>query len=367
MANKTKKCKNCGAEIDSKAVVCPKCGAKCKKPFFLQPWLFVVLGLLVLIVIVGSASKNKSNTPGGADANASAAPADQTAVPGETAASQPVEAVTPKPAPVEKSEYVVGDEVMDGKLRLIYVRSGEYVSDNQFSQPKEGYKYISLTFAAINEGNSDEHISYFDFEAYADGYSAEQYYGSDNGLSATLSPGRSTVGDVIFEVPKDAEKIEVEYEVNVFTDKKIKFIYEGEKDSGYTVEANTARTDGALNVGDIYEDRSLRITYISCGEYESTNMFVQPREGYHFVSIELEFENLSSADRTISSVSFHCYADGRACDSTYIRDDDLSATISAGRKARGTVTFEVPDDAEVIEAEFDDSIWTTGHIVFTIK
>ena len=34
MAEKMKKCKACGAEIASSAAVCPKCGAKNKKPIY---------------------------------------------------------------------------------------------------------------------------------------------------------------------------------------------------------------------------------------------------------------------------------------------------------------------------------------------
>ena len=46
------------------------------------------------------------------------------------------------------------------------------------------------------------------------------------------------------------------------------------------------------------------------------------------------------------------------------RDDNLSATISAGRKVKGTVTFEVPVDATVVEVEYLTSFWTSNRVVF---
>lgn len=188
-------------------------------------------------------------------------------------------------------------------------------------------------------------------------------------MSATLSAGRSTTGFIYYEVPADAAEIEIEYTPNVFSDRKIKFIYEENKDSGYEVELNTSRSADALAVGDVYEETdSIKITYLSCEDYKSDNMFVEPKAGYHFVSVELEFENLGTSDMTVSSmVSFDCYADGVNCDQTFIRDDDLSATISAGRKAKGTLTFEVPDDASVVELEFVDNVWTSDRIVFTVQ
>ena len=232
---------------------------------------------------------------------------------------------------------------------------------------RSGYKYIFLEFAFINSGKTDTSVSFYSFEAYADGYHVDMFYGADDDLSATLSGGRATTGKIYFEVPVDAQEIEIEYTPNVFLDRKIKFVYEGNQDSGYTLEQNTSRTEGALAAGDAYETSSLKISYLSCTDYVSDNMFVQAKTGYHYVSLEFEFENLGNSDRIISSFSFDCYADGVACDGTYIRDDDLQATISAGRKAKGTVTFEVPDNAEVIEAEFNNNVWTSDRIVFVIK
>lgn len=41
------------------------------------------------------------------------------------------------------------------------------------------------------------------------------------------------------------------------------------------------------------------------------------------------------------------------------------AAISSGRKASGTVTFEVPDEASVVEVEYAVSVWTSNRVVFT--
>ena len=45
-------------------------------------------------------------------------------------------------------------------------------------------------------------------------------------------------------------------------------------------------------------------------------------------------------------------------------DDALSASLSPGRKAKGTIAFEVPKDAQVIEFEFEDNFWTENKLVF---
>ena len=96
-------------------------------------------------------------------------------------------------------------------------------------------------------------------------------------------------------------------------------------------------------------------------------MFIQPKDGYHYVTCEFEFENVSSSDQTVTAYSFDCYADGIDCAGSYFREDNISATMSAGRKAKGTVTFEVPDDAKVVEVEYLSNYWTSNRVVFTVE
>ncbi len=262
-----------------------------------------------------------------------------------------------------KSAYYVGDTLSVDGLEITYISSGEYISDNQFIQPAEGNKYIRLAFHVANKSDSDKSVSTFEFKCYADGYECQATY-EDDDLSASLSKGRSADGAVYFEVPVEAKEIEVEYEVDWFNDKKVKFIFEGEKDSGLVFEKESTVTENAFRVGDIIETKKLRITYNRAAEYVSDNMFLQAPDGMKYVYIELEVENLSDSDQNISFYSFNCYADGSACDGYYGMDDLLSADLSAGRKAKGAVAFEVPVDAKTIEFEFEDNFWTESKIVF---
>ena len=267
-----------------------------------------------------------------------------------------------------KDEYHVGDSVQADKLMLTYAESGEFHPDNSFMQPDEGNKLIFLRFVVENISSSgDGYISSFDFNCFADGYAAEDYYGGDNDLSATLSPGRSTEGCVYFEIPQDAQQVEVEYEVNLFTEKKIKFVYDGDLNSEITLSANTEGSENAYSVGDTVEAKGMTIRYLSCEEYVSDNMFIQPEEGNHYIRLEFEFENTGSSDRSVSAFSFDCFADGKACEQSYLGDDTLSASLSAGRKVKGSVIFEVPLNAQTVEVEYLADYWTSNRIVFKAK
>lgn len=344
-------CKACGAQIAANAKSCPHCGAKNKKPFYKKAgfWILVVI---ILLAVIGSSGKK--DAPSTAQATAVSQP--QGAPTAETKSDAPA---------AQKTEYHVGDSLESGDVRITYMSSGEYTSSNQFMQPADGnhFIYLQLAFENVSEKN-DTNVSAYNFECYADGYSAQMKYFGEEELSATLSAGRSTSGFLYFEVPKDAQEIEIEYTENMFLDKKITFLYEGEKDSGYELQTKNTATEGALEVGQTAESKQLKITYLSCYEDQSGNTFIVPKDGFRYVTCEFEFENLANSDQSISVFSFDCYADGVNCDAVFFRDDNISATLSSGRKAKGTATFEVPVSASVVEVEYLSNFWTSNRVVF---
>ena len=356
-----KTCKHCKTEIPYAAKVCPQCRKKVKGGIF--KWIVIAIVAIVLISsIAGSGDDSEKDTHKVGEVSSTADKNNTDTTPNSNENNKDVVA---DPA---KAEYYVGDILEDGNTKIVFMSSGDYVEENEFLQPADGNKYIYLQFAFENiSDSSDTSVSSYNFECFADGYATDMYYGGEEDLSATLSAGRSTTGYIYFEVPTEAKSIEVEYETNFFTEEKIKFIFEGNKDSGYVQETNTKPTENAYGVGDIVESSRLKITYLSCEEYESDNMFIVPADGYRFISCEFEFENIGSSDEYVSSFDFDCYADGIACKASFAREDDLSATLSAGRKTKGTVTFEVPLDATVIEVEYLSNYWTSNRVVFSVK
>lgn len=319
--------------------------------------VFIILCVSVFSVFaIGSGSADAGTTDGN---TSSAAIVDENSTL-EVEESEEKESVVEE---IAKTEYYVGDTLSVDGLEITYIGSSNYVSDNEFVQPADGNKYIRLAFHVDNKSGSDRMVSVYEFVCYADGYECQATY-QDDDLSATLSDGRSTDGAVYFEIPTDAQEVEVEYEIDWISSEKVKFIFEGDKDSGLVFEKDSTAAEDAFHVGDIIETNNLRISYLKAEEYVSDNMFLVPAEGMKYVYIELEVENLSDSDQFISFYSFNCYADGVSCNGFYGMDDALSAELSAGRKAKGTIAFEVPVDAQVVEFEFEDNLWTESKIIF---
>lgn len=143
----------------------------------------------------------------------------------------------------------------------------------------------------------------------------------------------------------------------------------GAKEEVATEEPTTeaVQTDNEIIVGDVVETDSVKITYISAGEYVSDNQFLVPKDGHIYYRMEFEIENISSVDQIVSSWDWVCYADGYAVDETYVGDDTISATLSPGKKVKGSIYYEVPVDAQEIIAEYETNFWTQGKIVFVGK
>lgn len=122
-----------------------------------------------------------------------------------------------------------------------------------------------------------------------------------------------------------------------------------------------------FSVGDIVETSDLKISFISAKKYKSNNEFIQPKKGYVYYKMEFEFENISDSDKYVSSTSFNCYADGYDMEQQYFDGLDLNATLSKGKKTKGSVLFEIPKDAKEITLEYECNFWTENKIIFKVK
>ena len=133
-------------------------------------------------------------------------------------------------------------------------------------------------------------------------------------------------------------------------------------------EATTQEVSNEFVVGDIVATDEFKISYISAEEYVEDNEFLQPKEGHVYYRMEFEFENVSNSDQTVSSMlNWNCYADGYAVDQTWIGDDGLDATLSAGKKVKGALYYEIPAEAAEITLEYDVNFYSSDKIIFIVK
>lgn len=155
---------------------------------------------------------------------------------------------------------------------------------------------------------------------------------------------------------KDVKKVE---EVSSDTDGKT------EEQASEPVE----EPSNIFNVGDVVETEDFKITYESAVPYTSDNEFIQPKDGCEYWEFKFKFENISDTNQSVSTMmDWECYADNSKVDQTWIGDNNgLDAKLSAGRSAEGTLYFEVPENTEKIELEYDINFWGNDKIIFVAK
>lgn len=139
-------------------------------------------------------------------------------------------------------------------------------------------------------------------------------------------------------------------------------------DATSTTQKNDSVTK--YHVGDIYQNKYIKVIYTDCGEYTDYNQYNAPADGNKIIYATFEFENIGNSDRTVQYIDFHGYADGYEVNQSYAPDGtglDFSVKMSAGRKGTGIVAFEVPEDAKEIEIEFSPNFWTSENVIFVYE
>lgn len=160
---------------------------------------------------------------------------------------------------------------------------------------------------------------------------------------------------------EEVEKAEISKEVEQL---EVESLEEKKEDDSEKI----AKPSNAFVVGDVVETSSFKISFLSVSEYVSDNPYIQPKDGNMYYRMEFEFENISDSDAAISSMmNWDCYADDYAVDQSWISDDQIDASLSPGKKVKGSVYFEVPIDANSIVLEYETNFWTENKVIFIVK
>lgn len=199
-----------------------------KPPKKSKKWILIVVGVIVAIGIIGNAGKNDSNTP---STSLETSATENTEKQADKNKNKDNASSTTNNESVNKNTdtdnvFNVGDVLDTGKLKITFQKAEDFTDVKEHFQPAEGNKVVRAYFIVENISSSDQSISSFNFDCYADGSSAEEYiWNSDDMLdTTTLSSGRKTKGYVYYEVPADAESIEIEYETSYWTQEKAIFV-----------------------------------------------------------------------------------------------------------------------------------------------
>lgn len=109
----------------------------------------------------------------------------------------------------------------------------------------------------------------------------------------------------------------------------------------------TAKVGGGITYG------KAKVSFTNCYEYTDYDEWTAPKAGYKVVVFEFEVENGNSSNFDFGSYGFEGYADNVKVDPYYYMDSIIELNLAPGRTGTGTIAFEVPEDAQSIQADYD--------------
>lgn len=179
-----------------------------------KKWIIITVVLVLFIAIAASGSSEPTvETPSG-----------------DISASQSAETDKKEEATAASTnEIKVGSSVSNNHVKITFKScNSDFKNYSQYADIKSGYKVIQAIFDFENISSSDIYLE--GFECYADGAKCDSFYFVDDYSSpifTSISAGRKlTDATVYYEVPADAEKIELEYQADMWSDDKYIFIVE---------------------------------------------------------------------------------------------------------------------------------------------
>ena len=128
----------------------------------------------------------------------------------------------------------------------------------------------------------------------------------------------------------------------------------------------------AFKKGEIAELNGVQVALTDYKESTGSD-FNTPTVGNVFLMAEFEISNNTEKELAISSVmSFDAYADDYSLNYSFsaLMEKDgnqLDGTIAAGKKMKGWIGWEVPQDYQNVEIHFTDNVWSNNKFVFLIE
>lgn len=203
-----------------------------KKPLW-KKWWFWVIVVVVLLIIVGTAGgsdkdkgKNKEIENTATDTTSTQDNTETNDKDGKQKEEKPDENQG------EIDSYGPGEPatMKDVTVTLESVTENE---GKQYNEPAEGNVFLLCEFTIDNQSEKELAVSsIMSFDAYVDSYAVNQSITGlitvegNKQLDGTVAPGKKMNGVIAYEVPQDWKEFEVNFEPDIWSGKKLTFIYQ---------------------------------------------------------------------------------------------------------------------------------------------
>lgn len=134
----------------------------------------------------------------------------------------------------------------------------------------------------------------------------------------------------------------------------------------------SSEDEKVFRVGETAELNGVFVTMTDYKESDGSD-WNKPSDGNVFVLVQFEIANNTGDEMTVSSLAcFNAYADDYALNYSLKamvehQDNQLDGTLAEGKKIKGWIGWEVPQDYSSLEIHYTDSFWDSNKLVFIIE
>ena len=275
--------------------------------------------------------------------------------------------------------YEVGDIISIDNAVLV-VLGWDQPPGGDFNPPDEGKKYLVVDLMIANQGERSFSSSPV-FQMTLKDPSGQKYNingkaniaSGSNSPNGEINPGEVVRGKVGFHVPEDLTNFIFVYEANLIG------IGEVSVNLGSTPVAmdpppdlNLAHRQEIFTVGEQIEISGLVIQILGV-TYPSGTDLVKPKEGYKFISVDVQVENQGESVQEITSIvqmylkdntgeKFTFHLGAQSIIDSGLPDDELQP----GERIRGQIGFQIPADTVGLIFVFDAEIWGFGKVFISL-
>jgi hypothetical protein len=277
------------------------------------------------------------------------------------------------PTPALDVLYQVGDIVRVDQTVLV-VLGWDQPPGGDLNPPDAGKKYLVVDLLIANQGDRSFNVSPV-FQMSLKSPQGQKYNvngkaslaSGSNPPNGEVNPGEVVRGKVGFQVPQDMTGFTFVFEAKLIGLGEVSIAL------GNTPLAidppsdlNLANQQKTYQIGDLIEISGVAIQVLGTSHPAGTEI-IQPRQGYHFVGVEVQVENRSESVQEINSVVQMYLKDSSGQKYTFhlgaqslldsgLPDDELQP----GERVRGEIGFQVPDNAGGLIFVFDAEIFGYG-------
>lgn len=272
----------------------------------------------------------------------------------------------------------IGERVDDEQMSMVVRDVSKTDQIGEFQEAGSGNTFVVVRLAVKNT-TDDAYLNFSGFlqTLVKDG----EDYTYDQTIAATgetftggqLVPGEVARGDLVYEVPKDASDLSLQFDfetVSFLTVNRVTVDLESEADSTADLEQ-----DLGVDVLDAGESASYGDVTVAVNGVEyakSLGDFSEAGEGNEFAIVDITTTNETGEAQHVSTALQMLAKDGRgrsyslsidavtALDRAY----DETSALADGEERRGKVAYEVPEGVSPLYWTFEFTLWTDGDKTF---